>query len=83
MNTLVMCSFYISSKCVRLIYITILYLILIKVKLSLYRTWRPVGLREVEAPAFSDIQLIDGSKVASRRRWLLFTPRKIPGAHFC
>jgi hypothetical protein len=54
-----------------------------KVKLSLYRSWRPLGLREVEAPTFSDIPLIDGGKVVSPRRPLLFTPRKIPGIHFC
>jgi hypothetical protein len=36
-----------------------------KVKLSLYRPWRPLGLREVEAPAFSDIRLTDGGKVVS------------------
>jgi hypothetical protein len=26
----------------------------IKLKFSLYRPWRPLGLREVEAPTFSD-----------------------------
>jgi hypothetical protein len=36
-----------------------------KVKLSVYRPWRPLGLCEVEAPTFSDILLIDGGKVAS------------------
>jgi hypothetical protein len=50
---------------------------------SLYRPWRPLGLREVEAPIFSDIRLTDGGKVVSPTRRLLFTPRKIPGAHFC
>jgi hypothetical protein len=30
--------------------------LLSKVKLSLYRPWRPLGLREVEAPTFSDIR---------------------------
>jgi hypothetical protein len=54
-----------------------------KVKLSLYRLWRPLGLREVEAPTFSDIQLVDGAKVVSPRRRPLFTPRKSPGTHFC
>jgi hypothetical protein len=53
------------------------------VKLSLYRPWSPLGLREVEAPTFSDIRLIDGGKVASPTSWQLFTPRKIPGTHFC
>jgi hypothetical protein len=42
-----------------------------KVKLSLYRTWRLLGLREVEAPTFSDIRLIDGGKVASLNRKIL------------
>jgi hypothetical protein len=43
--------------------------------------WRPLGLSEVEAPAFSDIRLINGGKVVSPTRSLLFTPRKIPGTH--
>jgi hypothetical protein len=54
-----------------------------KVKLSLYRPWRPLGLREAEAPTFSDIRLIDGGKVVSATRRPTFTPRKIPGTHFC
>jgi hypothetical protein len=32
-------------------------------KFSLYKPWRPLGLREVEAPTFSDIRLINGGKV--------------------
>jgi hypothetical protein len=55
----------------------------VKVKLSLYRPWRTLGLREVEATTFSDIRLIDGDKVVSPTRRPLFTPRKIPGTHFC
>jgi hypothetical protein len=55
----------------------------VKVKLSLYRPWRPLGLREVEVPTFSDIRLIDGGKVVSPMCRPLFTPRKIPGTHFC
>jgi hypothetical protein len=55
----------------------------IKVKLSLYRSRRPLGLWEVEAPTFSDIRLTDGGKVISPTRRPLFTPRKIPGSHFC
>jgi hypothetical protein len=51
----------------------------VKVKLSLYR---PLGLREVEDPTFSDIRLIDGGKVVSPTKRPLFTPRKIPGTHF-
>jgi hypothetical protein len=53
-----------------------------KVKLSLYRLWTPLGLREVETPTFSDIWLIDGGKVVSPMRRPVFTPRKIPGTHF-
>jgi hypothetical protein len=49
---------------------------MVKVKLSLYRPWRPLGFREVEAPTFSDIQLIDGSKVVSPMRQPLFTPQE-------
>jgi hypothetical protein len=55
----------------------------VKVKLSLYRPGRPLGLREVEAPKFTDIRLIDGVKVVSPMQRPLFTPRKIPGTHFC
>jgi hypothetical protein len=51
------------------------YILLDKVKLFLYRPWRPLGLREVEAPTFSDIWLTDGGKVASPMRQPLFTPR--------
>jgi hypothetical protein len=32
----------------------------VKVNLSLYRQWRPLGLREIEAPTFSDIRHTDG-----------------------
>jgi hypothetical protein len=55
----------------------------LKVKLSLYRPWRPLGLREVEAPAFSDMRLTDGGKVVSPMRRPLFTPRKIPDTLIC
>jgi hypothetical protein len=55
----------------------------VKVKLSLYRPWRPLGLREFEASTFSDIRLIDGGKVVSSMRRPIFTPRKIPSAYFC
>jgi hypothetical protein len=54
-----------------------------KVKLSLYRPWRPLGLREIEAPTFSDIRLTDGGKVVSPKRRQLYTPRKISGTHSC
>jgi hypothetical protein len=55
----------------------------VKVNFSLYMPWRPLGFREVEDPTFSDIRLIDGGKVLSPTRRPLFTPRKIPGTHFC
>jgi hypothetical protein len=54
-----------------------------KVKLSLYIPWRPLELREVEAPTFSDIRVIDGGMVVSPTRRPLFTPRKFPGTNFC
>jgi hypothetical protein len=43
----------------------------------------PLGLREIEAPTFSDIRLADGANIVSRTRRPLFTPRKIPGTSFC
>jgi hypothetical protein len=55
----------------------------VKVKLSPYGLWEPFGLREVEAPTLSDIRLTDGVKFVSPTRRPLFTPRKIPGTHFC
>jgi hypothetical protein len=54
-----------------------------KVNFSPYTPWRPLGLREVEAPTFSDIRLIDDGKVVSPTRRPLFTPRTFPGTHFC
>jgi hypothetical protein len=54
-----------------------------KVKFSVYKPWRPLGLREVEAPTFSDIRLIDGGKVVRLTRRPLFTTRKTPGTNFC
>jgi hypothetical protein len=47
------------------------------------QAWRPLGLREVEAPTFLDIRLIDGGKVVNPTSRLLFTPRKIPDTHLC
>jgi hypothetical protein len=46
--------------------------------------WRPIGLSDVEAPTFS-------RQSAHRWQWIcqpyapaaLYTPRKIPGTHFC
>jgi hypothetical protein len=40
-------------------------------------------MREVEAPTFSDVRLIDGGKLVRPTRRPLFTPRKFPGTHFC
>jgi hypothetical protein len=54
-----------------------------KVKLSLYMPWRTLGLREFEAPTFSDIRLIDGGRVVSPTRRPLLTPGKIPVTHLC
>jgi hypothetical protein len=54
-----------------------------KGKVISVQAWRPLGLREVEAPTFSDIRFIDGGKVVSPMRRPLFTARKIPGTHFC
>jgi hypothetical protein len=51
----------------------------VTVKLSLHK---PLGLREIEAPTFSEIRLIDGGKVVSLKRRPLFTPKKISGTHF-
>jgi hypothetical protein len=46
----------------------------VKVKLSLYRPRRPLGLREVEAPTFSDLRLTNGGKVVSPTRRPLLPP---------
>jgi hypothetical protein len=48
-----------------------------KVKLSLYRPWRLLGLQKAEAPIFSDIRLMDDGEVVSPTRRPLFTPKKI------
>jgi hypothetical protein len=48
------------------------------------KPWRPIGLWDVEAPIFSlDNRLTDGDEVVSLTRRPPFTPRKIPGTHFC
>jgi hypothetical protein len=44
----------------------------VKVKLSLFRPWGPLGLREVDAPTFLDIPFTDGGKVVSPTRLPLF-----------
>jgi hypothetical protein len=46
-----------------------------KVKLFLYRPWRPLGLQEVEVPTFADIRFIDGGKVVGPTRRPLFYPQ--------
>jgi hypothetical protein len=48
----------------------------VKVKFSLYRPWRPLGLREVEALTFSNIRLIYDGKVVSPTRRPLFIPQE-------
>jgi hypothetical protein len=48
------------------------------------RPWRPLGLRDVEAPKFSlDNRLTDGGEVVSLTRQPPSTTRKITGTHFC
>jgi hypothetical protein len=54
-----------------------------KVKVIPKQAMEALGLREVQAPTFSDIRLTDGGKVVSPTRRPLFTPRKIAGIHFC
>jgi hypothetical protein len=46
----------------------------VKVKLSLYRPWKPFGWRDVEVLTFSDIRLTGGGKVVSPTRRPLLTP---------
>jgi hypothetical protein len=46
----------------------------VKVKPSLYRPWRLLGLWEVKAPTFSDIRRINDGKVVSRTRRPLLPP---------
>jgi hypothetical protein len=55
----------------------------VKVKLSLYRPWRPLGLREVEVPTFSGIRLTGGFKGCQPCSPAAFIPRNLPGTHFC
>jgi hypothetical protein len=43
----------------------------------------PYGYEISRIPYFLDNWLTDGSKVVSLTCWLPFTPRKIPGTHFC
>jgi hypothetical protein len=46
------------------------------------RPWKPIGLWDVEAAEFLDNLLTDGGEISLTRR-PPFTPRKIPGTHFC
>jgi hypothetical protein len=56
-----------------------------KVKLSLAVTGHegPEGCEPSRIPHFLDNWLTDGSEVVSLMRRPPFTPRKIPGTHFC
>jgi hypothetical protein len=83
-QTLVFCAklhdFYaLHSDALRLGYFAISRKLLtriskIKVTLSLYRPWGPLGLREVEACTFSNNRLIGGGKVVSLMRRPPITP---------
>jgi hypothetical protein len=53
-----------------------------KVKLSLYRPWRPLGLREVDAPTFLDIRLMV-ARLSALRAGRFLPPKKIAATHFC
>jgi hypothetical protein len=43
----------------------------------------PLGCETLRLPYFLDNRLTDGGKVVSLTRRPPFTPRKIPGTHFC
>jgi hypothetical protein len=43
---------------------------------SVHRPWRPLGLREIEAPIFPDFRLTDGGKVVSPTRRPPFTSQE-------
>jgi hypothetical protein len=43
----------------------------------------PQGYETLRFPHFLDSWLTDGGKNVSRMHWPHFTPRKIPGTHFC
>jgi hypothetical protein len=40
-------------------------------------------VKTLRLPHFLDSQLTDGGEVVSLMCWPSFTPRKIPGTHFC
>jgi hypothetical protein len=48
-----------------------------KVKISLYRPWKPIGCERLRLPHYLDKRLIDGGKVVSPTRQPDFTPRFI------
>jgi hypothetical protein len=43
----------------------------------------PWGCEMLRLPCFLDNRLTDGSEVVSLMHWLPFSPRKVPGTHFC
>jgi hypothetical protein len=43
----------------------------------------PYGCETSRLPHFVDNRLTDGGEIVSLKRLPLFTPRKIPGTHFC
>jgi hypothetical protein len=43
----------------------------------------PQGCEMSRLPYFLDNLLIDGGEVVSLMHWQPFTPREIPGTHFC
>jgi hypothetical protein len=48
-----------------------------KVNYSCNRPWRPIGLRDVEAPTLLDSRLTDGGKVVSLTRRPPFAPQEV------
>jgi hypothetical protein len=48
----------------------------VKVKLPLYRSWRLLGLQEVEAPTFFSHSLTDGGKVVTALKACIFLPQE-------
>jgi hypothetical protein len=52
-------------------------------KMGANRSWRPTGCDTSRLPHFLHNRPTDGAKFVSLTRRPLFTPRKIPAAHFC
>jgi hypothetical protein len=44
---------------------------------------RPLSCETSSLERFLDNRLTDGGEVVSLTRWPPFTPRKIPGTHYC